>query len=80
MMTRIGKVTVCRTVGELRDALKDLPDHLRIYNGKNRVSVEISKITESEEPLSCEDEMDIAEDEGREPDFRRVFIEEGEDD
>ena len=80
-MTRIGEVTVCRTVGELRDALRDLPDHLRIDNGsEDCVSVELWEITESEEPLSCEEEIGSAEDEGREPDFRRVSIEEGEND
>jgi hypothetical protein len=81
MMTRISEAKVCYTVGELRDAIKGLPDYLRIDNGNEEcVSVEIWKITESDEPMSYEYEIDIAEDEGREPDFRRISIEEGEND
>jgi hypothetical protein len=80
-MTKIGETKVCRTIGELREAIKDLPDYLRIDNGnEDCVSVELWEITETDEPLSYEDETDIAEDEGRLPDFRRISVEEGEND
>jgi len=79
-MTRIGKAKVCHTVGQLKEALKDLPDYLRFdtLDGEGCMSVETWKITRDDK-ASYADEKCNAVDESRKPDFRCVTITEGEE-
>jgi len=78
-MTRIGKGKVCRTVGELKDALKGFPDYIRFGGRDECVTVETWRITKKDDEMSYGDERCAAEDEGRKPDYRFVTVVEGDE-
>jgi len=74
-MVRIGKENVCRTVGELKRAIADLPDYMCFCFSDN-LTVEVWKIQKNTDGLSWLEEKEDAGICGREPDYRAVTISE----
>jgi hypothetical protein len=79
-MIRIKKGISCKTIGELKKAIANIPDDTKFVTtgDEDKYLVEIWKLQKDSELLMYEDEKSNAEYEGRKPNFRRVSISEDE--
>ncbi|GHU67358.1 hypothetical protein FACS189447_09470 [Spirochaetia bacterium] len=75
-----GKTICCQNIGELKNAIKDLPDSIRFttMSDEDRIYLKFWKLTKDSDPLSYDDEKSMAADENRKPNFKRIEISEDE--
>jgi hypothetical protein len=79
-MIRTKKGISCKTIGELKKAIANIPDDTKFTTtgDEDKCLVEIRKIQKWSEPVMYEEEKSNAEYEGRKPSFMRVCISEDE--